>query len=116
MLITNSKLNFLCFHEKCMIHPYITVYTIQSVCHVHAPVLFTDLRLPVSFSNLSSKPISWRCSGVDTERAMTSPTASWNPVSQRKSHLQCTIITITQSIYVVNCRTHSESKTILKYM
>jgi len=42
--------------------------------------VITIIILPLSFSTLSSNPILCKCSGVATDRAMTSPIASWNPV------------------------------------
>ena len=48
-------------------------------------IVWTDAKaLPGSSSKSKSRPISMRCSGVDTERASTSPIASWNP-EHRKS-------------------------------
>ena len=35
--------------------------------------------VPSFFSTCDSNPIFFKCPGVDTDKAITSPTASWNP-------------------------------------
>ncbi len=81
----NQKAGRQSYPRQCSSGSWWCFLQTSKACRVWTSILcvsfFVDVwgAVPLLSSTLSSRPMLWRCLGVETDRASTSPMASWNP-------------------------------------